>query len=151
MCKAEGMALAPWNTLGGGYFKTDKQREEAKQQENSSRNIPVMDTENVNKVRKVLEEMSRIKNVPMTSIAMAYVMHKTPNVFPVIGGRSVTHLAQNIEALNLELSSADMEIIENAAPFDIGFPMWFNGGANPKNNLLLQNSGHFDYLEDVKV
>ncbi|KAG5659879.1 hypothetical protein KAF25_003401, partial [Fusarium avenaceum] len=148
MCKAEGMALVPWGSLGGGYFKTDQQRQEAKQ---NSRNIPVMDTPNHRKVGKVLEEIGRIKGVPMTSVALSYVLHKTPYVFPVIGGRKLEHLKANIEALNLELTEQDVELIENAAPFDIGFPMWFNGQANPKNNLLLQNSGHFDYVEDAKV
>lgn len=148
MCKAEGMALVPWGSLGGGYFKTDQQRQEAKQ---NSRNIPVMDTPNHRKVGKVLEEIGRIKGVPMTSVALSYVLHKTPYVFPVIGGRKLEHLKANIEALNLELTEQDVELVENAAPFDIGFPMWFNGQANPKNNLLLQNSGHFDYVEDAKV
>jgi aryl-alcohol dehydrogenase-like predicted oxidoreductase len=151
MCKAEGMAIAPWGSLGSGYFKTDAQRQEAVQNPNTTRNIPVMDTENHVKVGKVLQELGRIKGVPMTSIAMAYVLHKAPYVFPIVGGRNLEHLKSNIEALTLELTPQDIDIIENAAPFDIGFPMWFNGEANPKNNLLLQNSGHFDYVQDAKV
>jgi hypothetical protein len=151
MCKAEGMALAPWGSLGGGYFKTDAERAEVKETKHAGRNIPVMDTSNHAKVGKVLEEIGRIKGVPMTSVALAYVMHKTPYVFPILGGRKLEHLKSNIEALNLELTKQDMDMIENAAPFDIGFPMWFNGEGNPKNNLLLQNSGHYDYVEDLKV
>lgn len=151
MCKAEGMALAPWGALGGGYFKTDGERTQTQQNKNSGRNIPVMDTSNHRKVGKVLEEIGRIKGVPMTSVALAYLLHKTPYVFPILGGRKLEHLKSNIEALTLQLTKQDMDMIENAAPFDIGFPMWFNGEANPKNNLLLQNSGHFDYVEDPKV
>src|SRR6266516_6126564 len=150
MCKAEGMAIAPWGSLGGGYFKTDSERRE-KNETNLGRNIPVMDTTNHAKVGKVLQEIGRIKGVPMTSIALAYVMHKTPYVFPVIGGRKLEHLKSNIEALNVKLSPTDIEIIENAAPFDIGFPMNFNGEADPKNNVLLKCTGHYDYVEDQKV
>lgn len=151
MCKAEGMALAPWGALGGGYFKTDGERIQTQETKNAGRNIPVMDTSNHKKVGKVLEEIGRIKGVPMTSVALAYLLHKTPYVFPILGGRKLEHLKSNIEALTLQLTKQDMDMIENAAPFDIGFPMWFNGEANPKNNLLLQNSGHFDYVEDPKV
>ena len=151
MCKAEGMALAPWGALGGGYFKTDSERRAVRESRHGGRNIPVMDTSNHAKVGKVLEEIGRLKGVPMTSVALAYPMHKAPYVFPIVGGRKLEHLRSNIAALNLELTQQDMDLIENAAPFDIGFPMWFNGGANPKNNLLLQNSGHYDYVEDPKV
>lgn len=56
---------------------------------------------------------------------MAYVMHKTPNVFPILGGRKVEHLKSNISALSLQLSPEELEKIEDAVPFDAGFPMGF--------------------------
>ena len=52
-------------------------------------------------------------------------MHKTQNVFPIIGGRKVDHLKGNIEALSIKLSPEDIEEIEGAVPFDYGFPMNF--------------------------
>lgn len=52
-------------------------------------------------------------------------MHKTPNVFPIIGGRKIEHLKGNIEALSVKLSPQDIEEIEAAAPFDPGFPLNF--------------------------
>ena len=52
-------------------------------------------------------------------------MHKTQNVFPIVGGRKVDHLKGNIEALSIKLSPEDIEEIEDAHPFDYGFPMNF--------------------------
>lgn len=52
-------------------------------------------------------------------------MNKTPNVFPIVGQRKVEHLKANIEALSIELSEADMAEIDQALPFDVGFPMSF--------------------------
>ena len=49
-------------------------------------------------------------------------MHKTPYVFPIVGGRKVSHLKGNIEALGLELTREEMVEIERSAPFDRGFP-----------------------------
>ena len=49
-------------------------------------------------------------------------MHKTPYVFPIVGGRKVSHLEGNIEALRLELSKEDMAEIEKVYEFDPGFP-----------------------------
>ncbi len=55
-------------------------------------------------------------------MAIAYVMHKTPNVFPIIGGRKVEHLKANIEALDVSLSKEQIEYLDGAVPFDPGFP-----------------------------
>jgi len=57
--------------------------------------------------------------------SLAYVLHKTPNVFPIVGGRKKSHLDGNIAALSLKLSSEDIAKIEDAHPFDIGFPLNF--------------------------
>ena len=57
--------------------------------------------------------------------SLAYVLHKTPNVFPIVGGRKTSHLDGNIAALSLKLSAQDIEKIEATYPFDIGFPLNF--------------------------
>ena len=57
--------------------------------------------------------------------ALAYVLQKTPYVFPIIGQRKVEHLLANIEALNIELTPEDLDEIDSAIPFDPGFPNSF--------------------------
>ena len=55
-------------------------------------------------------------------VAIAYLLQKTPHVFPIVGGRKVAHLRANIEALTLSLSRAQIARIEGVLPFDPGFP-----------------------------
>lgn len=57
-----------------------------------------------------------------SAVAIAYVLQKTPYVFPIIGGRKVEHLHANIEALNVALSPEQISYLEGILPFDIGFP-----------------------------
>ena len=61
----------------------------------------------------------------ITSVAIAYVMQKTTNVFPIIGGRKVEQLMANVEALEIALSDEQIEYIESILPFDPGFPNTF--------------------------
>lgn len=82
MCLNEGMALAPWGALGGGGFKTKKQRETGEGRKNFVR---VAFTGKEEKVSVVLEEIAEKKGTLMTSVALAYVMHKSPYVFPIVG------------------------------------------------------------------
>ena len=57
-------------------------------------------------------------------VAIAYVMHKTPYVFPIIGGRKVEHLSANLEALEISLSDEQIKFLEAVEPFELGFPGW---------------------------
>lgn len=50
-------------------------------------------------------------------------MHKYPYAYPIVGGRKLSQLKCNIEALSVELSDEDVDEIEGVAEFDIGFPM----------------------------
>ncbi|KAI0197559.1 aldo/keto reductase [Astrocystis sublimbata] len=146
MTKAEGMGLAPWGALGGGKFKTEEQR-----QKNEGRSFPP--TENEIKVTAALEEVAKAKNTLITSVAQAYVMHKTPYVFPIVGGRNTEHLKANIEALKLALSEDDIKHIEAAAPFDLGFPANFAYREPPKHpgeTFLLNMGGTTDYVPESK-
>ncbi|KAH7130379.1 aryl-alcohol dehydrogenase-like protein [Dendryphion nanum] len=120
MARDEGMALAPWGSLGGGNFTTEEKRKA----NDKGRNMRPP-TETQIKVSKKLEEIANTKNTQITSVALAYVRHKAPYVFPIVGGRNVKHLQGNIEALGLELSDEEVDAIDAESNFEIGFPMSF--------------------------
>ncbi|ROW05203.1 hypothetical protein VSDG_00044 [Cytospora chrysosperma] len=142
MCREEGMGLAPWGALGGGAFKTEEQR---KAQEGRK----IQASEEQIKISKVLESIANRKNTAITSIALAYVTHKTPYVFPIVGGRTIEHLKGNIEALKISLSQEDIKEIESAVPFDPGFPNTFlhrEPVDHPSKVWLLGMAGTYDYV-----
>ena len=153
MAQSEGMALCPWGALGGGKFKSDVQRE-------SGEGRKVAHDDTTIAVSKALEKVAHRKGSSITGVAMAYVMHKAPYVFPIVGGRKIEHLKGNIEALSLALDDKDMEEIENAANFDIGFPLAFLsghglGGAShgahvPGDVHLTKTLGQFDFVDAQK-
>lgn len=71
---------------------------------------------------------------------------------PIVGGRKVTNLKTNIEALSLELSPEDIAEIETGYAFDLGFPQSFinMGGkppTGPQDATALKHLGYFDYVQ----
>lgn len=80
-------------------------------------------------------------------MAIAYVLQKTPYVFPIIGGRKVEHLHANIEALSISLSPDQISYLEGILPFDVGFPANRFVCATPSlldiplNSAILQGDG----------
>ncbi|KAJ5127325.1 hypothetical protein N7448_008104 [Penicillium atrosanguineum] len=153
MAAAEGMGLVPWGAIGGGSFKTAAQREEITKSGNPGRQVEPRDVDIA--VSKVLESVAARHNTVITSVALAYLMHKAPYVTPIVGGRKPEHLLGNIEALGLRLSENDIEEIEGAYDFDLGFPMTFlfrgeKTEAHPGNSVFMNYAARFDYPDLVR-
>lgn len=120
MCQAEGMAIAPWKALGGGTFKTEEQ---VKNATDGRKNFYGGPSDRDKRVVGVLDSIAKKRSTQITSIAMAYVMNTTPDVYPIVGGRNVEHLKGNIAALRIKLSPEELKEIRDASDFDTGFPL----------------------------
>ncbi|KAI0632846.1 aryl-alcohol dehydrogenase [Trametes polyzona] len=147
MARAEGMALAPWNVLAGGKIRTDEEEQRRRESGEKGRTIlgPNWErNETERKVAKVLEQVAaEVGASNIQAVAIAYVMQKTPYVFPIIGGRKVEQLQANLEALDIALTEEQIKRIESAVPFDPGFPhtMIGDGTGLP---YLYQTAGVYD-------
>lgn len=86
MTRHWGMALAPWDAIGGGHFQTKAQLEERKKNNEGLRSIMAPgQTEQEAKVSEALEKVAKAHGVDsITAVALAYVMAKTPYVFPLV-------------------------------------------------------------------
>jgi aryl-alcohol dehydrogenase-like predicted oxidoreductase len=148
MARAEGLALAPWDVLGAGKIRSDaeEQRRRETGEKGRTRLSPNSNWERTEEERKVclvLEEVAKEVGVEsITSgalaspqymsgsraermhwpVAIAHLLHKTPYVFPIVGGRKVEQLRQNVQALDISLSPEQIHRIDNAKPIDFGFP-----------------------------
>lgn len=145
LCEHDGMAIAPWGALGGGTFKTEDQTQATA----GEGRIPRVVSPNAKAITEVLGKIAKRKDTLLTSVALAYVMHKAPYVYPICGGRKIEHLKGNIDALALELSVEDIKEIEDAVPFDHGFPTALIGQWAGEN-WLMNFRGTFDYVERAK-
>ena len=143
-----GMALAPWNVLAGGKLRTDE--EEEKRRVSGEKGRAIMPgtswerNEKEKKMSKALEKVAEevgakhitsgiypsnlnnfiVRWLMFDQVAIAYLLQKTPYVFPIVGGRKVEQLMANIEALGITLSKDQIEYLESIEQIDIGFPHW---------------------------
>ena len=75
-------------------------------------------------LEKVAKEVGLDADLGIPAVAIAYVLQKTPYVFPIIGGRKVEHLMANIEALKISLTEEQVRYLESIISFEPGFPHW---------------------------
>ncbi|KAL1965477.1 hypothetical protein VTN77DRAFT_5733 [Rasamsonia byssochlamydoides] len=125
MARYFGMALCPWDVLGGGKFQSKKEIEERKQRGEKLRSMMGPPEQNEKEIRmsealaKVAEEHGTDS---VTAIALAYIRAKAPRVIPLVGGRKIEHLKANIQALSIKLTPQQIEYLESVVPFEVGFP-----------------------------
>ncbi|PGH14047.1 hypothetical protein AJ79_03317 [Helicocarpus griseus UAMH5409] len=126
MARHFGMALCPFDVLGGGKLQSRQQIDARREAGEGLRAMfsPGDQNEEERRVSEVLETIAKQHGAAsVQQIAIAYVIQKARNVFPVIGGRKVEHLQDNIEALSIRLTDEQIEQLENIKEFEIGFPM----------------------------
>ncbi|KAJ5791008.1 uncharacterized protein N7518_008019 [Penicillium psychrosexuale] len=153
MARHFGMALAPWDVLGSGHFQTAKQLEERKKAGEGLRSMmggeQTEEEKHISEALAVVAAEHGIESV--TAIALAYVLCKAPNVFPLVGGRKIEHLHDNIRALSIRLTDKQIEFLEAATTFDLGFPGNFIGydpsTDGGKSALWTRPSGHIDFVQ----
>ncbi|KAF8579304.1 aryl-alcohol dehydrogenase AAD14 [Ramaria rubella] len=123
MCIEEGMAIAPWGSVGQGRFKSKDEIEERKR---SGEIICSYTGEGQSaleaKISTALEKVGKELDASITSVALAYCLQHCPYVFPVVGGRKTAHLLDNIKAVDLHLSEEQTKYLESQTVFDPGFP-----------------------------
>ncbi|KAJ5776132.1 uncharacterized protein N7511_001143 [Penicillium nucicola] len=156
MARRFGMALAPWDAVGGGKFQTKAALAERAASGEGLRKM--MGSEQGEDQVRMSEALAKVASEhgieSVTAIALAYVLSKTPNVFPLIGGRKVEHLHDNIKALSIRLTDAQIAYLEAVKPLDIGFPQNMLGeepGVSGQNPMAMAPSGQLSYVRYPKA
>lgn len=152
MTRHFGMALAPWDVLGSGHFQSEKQMAEREKSGEGLRKVfGNTQTEDEKRISHALATVAAEHGIEsVTAIALAYVLCKAPNVFPLVGGRKIEHLKDNIQALTIRLTEKQISFLEQATEFDVGFPNNFIG-PDPKTadgqvGLLAGSAAKLDFV-----
>ncbi|EXJ85160.1 aryl-alcohol dehydrogenase AAD14 [Capronia epimyces CBS 606.96] len=147
MARHFGMAICPWDAIGGGKFQSKKQLEQRKSTGEGLRKL--MGSEQTDREVKISAALEKVAaehgTESLSSVALAYLRQKVPGqVFPLVGGRKVEHLLDNIQSLSITLTPEQIDYLESVQPFDVGFPCNFIGEdpkTTGKSQTLLAMSG----------
>ncbi len=87
-CEANGLAFIPWYPVAAGKLA---------------------------KPGSILDHAAKKHNVSLGQLALAWLLHRSPNIIPIPGTSSLEHLEENTAAANLHLSEAEWAEIEKQA------------------------------------
>ncbi|MWG36270.1 aldo/keto reductase [Halomarina oriensis] len=113
-CADEGVGVIPWSPLAGGFLSGKYERDEAPEEGRAAddeytrerftdENWAVLD-----EIRAVAEERAATP----AQVSVAWLLQKDVVTAPIVGPKSVDHLDDNLGALDVSLSEADVSRIE---------------------------------------
>lgn len=114
-----GIGFVAYSPLGRGFLTGEIRTIEHLDEDDSRRSHPRFLGENFAKNLELVERVKEIaqkKGVAPSQLALAWVLAQGNDVVPIPGTKKIKYLDENIAALDLNLSAADLALIDAAAP-----------------------------------
>jgi aryl-alcohol dehydrogenase-like predicted oxidoreductase len=121
LCADQGVGVIPWSPLAGGFL-ADKYDRGSEPEEGRAATDEFMQKRFSDEGWAVLEavrELAVQKDATATQVALAWLLNKEVVDAPIVGPRTVDHLEDNTGALEVSLSSEEIDRLE--APVT---PVW---------------------------
>jgi aryl-alcohol dehydrogenase-like predicted oxidoreductase len=117
VCEELGIGFVPWSPLGMGYLtgmvKPDYQFSAGDIRKNL--NFPRFTKEALLKNQSLVELLSKVGEKHQATsgqIALAWLLAKKPFIVPIPGTRIISHMQENMRAVNVKLSENDINELE---------------------------------------
>lgn len=116
VCRELDIALVPYSPLGRGFLSGKFKSLEDFEENDFRRYNPRFSAENFNKnleIVKVVEEIAKSKSVTPSQIALAWVISKGDDMFPIPGTKRINYLKENITAIDIKLEKDEIEQLDS--------------------------------------
>ena len=119
-CRELGIGLVPFAPLGRGFLTGAARNQAAFGADGDyRRTLPRFQGENFYRnlqLVRVLEGLAEAKRRTAAQLALAWLLAQGPDIVPIPGARRRTHLAENVAAVDVGMSAAELTAIADAFP-----------------------------------
>ncbi|GAC1423241.1 MAG: aldo/keto reductase [Ktedonobacteraceae bacterium] len=123
-----GIGLVPFSPLGRGFLAGEVKRAEEYPDGDFRRGDPRYQGENFDanmRAAEAVREVARSLGVKPGQVALAWLLHKGPNIVPIPGTKRVKYLEENVAAASVSLDAAQMSTLDDAlAPGKVSGPRY---------------------------
>src|SRR2546423_2847654 len=123
-----GIGLVPFAPLGRGFLTGSVKRAEEYPENDYRHNDPRYKGENFDanmRAASIVQELAKQKEGTPGQIALAWLLHKGPDIVPIPGTKKRTHLEDNVGATAVSLSDEEMSRLDAAlSPENVAGPRY---------------------------
>jgi 1-deoxyxylulose-5-phosphate synthase len=117
LCRAEGVGVIPWSPLARGFLAGNRNRVDFGSSIRAKTDDYAQDMYYQDSDFAVVERVTEIakqRGVSNAQVALAWLLQQPGVTAPIIGASKMRHLEDAIEALNLNLSEAELKTLNEA-------------------------------------
>jgi aryl-alcohol dehydrogenase-like predicted oxidoreductase len=114
-----GIGFVPYSPLGRGFLTGAAKPAEEYPEGDYRRGEPRLQGENFAKNMRIVEAVRAVaseKGATPGQVALAWLLHQGDDIVPIPGTKRRAYLEENVAAINVQLSEADLARIDAAAP-----------------------------------
>lgn len=129
-----GMGTMIWSPLAGGYL-SGKYTGQDSQGRRATFNFPPVDLDQGEQVVGVLREIGDAHGVSCSQVALSWLLHQEGVTSIIVGARKLYQLEDNLAAINLKLSSEELQRLNEVSAQAPRYPHYLPAlerGADPK-------------------
>jgi len=118
-CRELGVGFVAYSPLGRGFLTGQFKTFEDLPPDDHRRNMPRFQGENFNQnlvLVQQLEEMAADRGCTPAQVALAWVLAQGDDIVPIPGTKRRAYLEENLVALTIELTQAELEHLNSIAP-----------------------------------
>jgi aryl-alcohol dehydrogenase-like predicted oxidoreductase len=128
MAKALGLTITAWSPLAGGVlsgkYHGGSQEKDSRYSSDMMKAFQVKG-ERIEKIIAAVKQVSQQVGRSAAQVSIAWLLHRDQPVIPIVGTRKMSQLQDNLAALELKLSAAQVRILDEASAIPLGFPHEF--------------------------
>ncbi len=112
-----GIGLVPFSPLGRGFLAGEVKRAEEYPEDDFRRGDPRYQGENFDanmRAAEAVRAIARAISVTPGQVAIAWLLHKGPDIVPIPGTKRVKYLEENVAAAQVQLDTAQMQVLDAA-------------------------------------
>jgi len=120
------LGLLVWSPLAGGFLSGKFRRNDTGEGRRKTFDFPPVDKEKGYDVVDALDRVAKKRRVSVARVALAWVLAKRAVTSVIIGARNLKQLDDNLEAVDLELSTEEVAALDEASKTSPPYPQWMD-------------------------
>ena len=136
LCRETGLGILPWSPLAGGFltgkFEQGKPPPGDTRLGNKASRFAQYDLPRNWKILDAVRAVAAEANTTPSAVSLAWLLAKPQVTSVIFGARDVAQLDANLAAADLALTAKQVEALDAASAFEVGYPYAYIGGIQQK-------------------